>query len=170
MAEIKDVFLFYQRLMDLALIEARRAYGEGEVPVGAVLWFPDGTLLTERNRMEACMNPLAHAEMRLLQKATQKFSRHELPEAVLAVTLEPCPMCAGAITMARIGTLVFGARDPRYGACGSRFDIFGSPDLNHRPVIVTGIREWECRILITAFFRMRRREGRVESFQEETAC
>ena len=156
-------FAFYQELMDRALKEARIAFREGEVPVGAALWLPDGTILTDHNRMETCMNSLAHAEIRVLQRAQAKGYRHDLREAILAVTLEPCPMCAGALTLARLGTLVFGAEDPRVGACGTRFELFGHPIMNHRPVIVSGVRAWESRMLLKAFFGQRRSNKRAVS-------
>ena len=155
-----EAFAFYQELMDRALKEARIAFREGEVPVGAALWLPDGTILTDHNRIETCMNSLAHAEIRVLQQAQAKGYRHALREAILAVTLEPCPMCAGALTLARLGTLVYGAEDPRVGACGTRFELFGHPIMNHRPILVSGIRAWESRMLLKTFFRQRRSEKR----------
>ena len=151
----------HDKLMEAALAAARRAARAGEVPVGAALYH-DGKLLgTERNRMEARRDPTAHAEMLLLRGLTRypEIPRNEL---ILYVTLEPCPMCAGAIIMARIGTVVWGADDPRYGACGSVFRVLGEGLPAPQPRLIAGVREFECSELLRQFFKTIRRRDKLD--------
>ena len=143
--------------MDRALACARQAQEAGEVPVGAVLVDVDGVCLAEAgNAPIATHDPSAHAEMRVLRDAARKLSNYRLPGTTLYVTLEPCPMCAGALVHARVDRVVFAAADPRAGACGSVFDLVRSEALNHRIEIASGVREQESAALLKAFFAERR--------------
>ena len=135
---------------------AKAAEGEGEVPVGAVL-IAGGRVLGEGyNRPIGACDPTAHAEIVALRAAAAQAANYRLPGSTLYVTLEPCAMCAGAIVQARVERVVFGARDPRAGAAGSVFDVFGEARLNHRPVVTEGVLAEACGGLLTDFFRQRR--------------
>jgi len=154
-----------ERAMLLALEQARAAAALDEVPVGAVVLGPDGELLAaDHNRIETRHDPTAHAERLVLSAACAAAGATRLPPgSLLAVTLEPCAMCAGAIVLARPTWLLFGALDPKAGACGSLRDIVRDPRLNHRVGLLPRRREDECGALLTDFFRARRpaaaREG-----------
>lgn len=140
------------KFMAKALIEAKKAYEKGEVPVGAVV-VHDGKIIGRgHNRMESTKNPTAHAEMIALKKAAQKFGFLRLINCEMYVTIEPCIMCTGAIVLARIKTLYIGANDLKTGACGSAFDIINSNKLNHKVEIHSHIMEKECSELMTSFF------------------
>jgi tRNA(adenine34) deaminase len=152
-------------LMDLALAEARAALATGDVPIGAVVIGPDSRVLaTGRNEREAHGDPTAHAELVAIRAAAQALrdagsgDGWRLEDCTLVVTLEPCAMCAGAIVLARIPKVVFGAWDEKAGAVGSVFDILREPRLNHWVEVYPGVREAECAALLTNFFR-ERREG-----------
>jgi len=142
-----------------ALAAARRAASRREVPVGAALYSGDILLATAGNRMEARHDPTAHAEMILLRRMS-RWQGLEPGGMTLYITLEPCPMCAGAIIMARIGTVVWGAPDPRYGAGGSAFRVLGEGLPQPQPSIIAGICEEECSELIKLFFAKLRDEGK----------
>ncbi len=143
--------------MRMALKEAQKAQNEGEVPVGAIVVDKNGTIVAKAHNQSIARNdPTAHAEILALRKAGARLKNYRLAECILVVTVEPCPMCAGAAVWSRIKALVFGARDERYGACGSVFQIANSPKLNHRPEIVGGILEHECAGLMIQFFKERR--------------
>jgi tRNA(adenine34) deaminase len=147
--------------MEEALREARRAASEGEVPVGAVV-VRDGEILGRgRNQRELLKDPTAHAEMIALTQAAAAAGTWRLDGAAMVVTLEPCPMCAGALVNARVGRLLFGAADPKAGACGTLMNLVGDPRLNHRLPVVPGVRAAECAALLKDFFRARR-GGREE--------
>lgn len=140
--------------MDLALSEARATEGTGDVPIGAVVLDPDGRVIGRGyNRREADGDPTAHAEVLALRKASRALGSWRLEGCTLVVTLEPCAMCAGAIVLARVPTVVFGAWDPKAGACGSVFDIVRDPRLNHWVEVTGGVREAECAALLHEFFR-----------------
>ena len=146
-----------QDFMDRALACAREARDAGEVPVGAVLVSAEGECLAEAgNAPIATHDPSAHAEMLALRRAASKLGNYRLPGTTLYVTLEPCPMCAGALVHARVERIVFAAADPRAGACGSVFDLVRSDALNHRIEISSGVREEESAVLLRAFFAERR--------------
>lgn len=145
--------------MEEALREARRAAAEGEVPVGAVVVKDGKALGRGRNQRERLRDPTAHAEMIAITQAAEAVGTWRLDGATLFVTLEPCPMCAGALVNARMGRLVYGADDPKAGACGSLFDLPNDRRLNHRLPVVRGVRAAECGALLTEFFRARRRRG-----------
>lgn len=143
--------------MDLALSEAALTAGSGDVPIGAVVLDADGRVIgTGRNRREECGDPTAHAEVLALREAAAQRGEWRLEGCTLVVTLEPCAMCAGAIVLARVPTVVFGAWDPKAGACGSVFDIVRDPRLNHWVEVTGGVRESECAALLREFFRTHR--------------
>ena len=142
--------------MTRAVELARAAEAEGEVPVGAVLVAGDRVLGEGYNRPIGACDPTAHAEIVALRAAATQAANYRLSGSTLYVTLEPCAMCAGAIVQARVRRVVFGARDPRAGAAGSVFDVFGEKRLNHRPMITEGLLADDCGALLTDFFRQRR--------------
>jgi tRNA(adenine34) deaminase len=144
----------------LALDVARRAVGTGEVPVGAVLLDASGALLASaHNARETSGDPTAHAEILALRAAGAALGTWQLTGCTLAVTLEPCTMCAGAIVLARLDRVVFGAWDPKAGAAGSLWDVLRDRRLNHRPEVVGGVREDECAALLDRFFAGKRGPG-----------
>jgi tRNA(adenine34) deaminase len=143
--------------MRRALELARKAWDEGEVPVGAVL-VREGEIVAEGwNRPIAAHDPTAHAEIQTLQAAGRALGNYRLPDTTLYVTLEPCPMCAGAIVHARVARVVYGAGDPRAGAAGSVFDLLPSDErFNHRTACEGGVLAEEAAEMLRAFFRERR--------------
>jgi tRNA(adenine34) deaminase len=143
--------------MGAALAQARLALVAGEVPVGAVLLSPQGALLgAGHNLRQLTGDPTAHAEVLALRQAGQATGDWQLAGCTLVVTLEPCTMCAGALVLARIRRLVFGAWDDKAGAVGSLWDVVRDRRLNHRPEVLAGVREQECAALLTRFFADRR--------------
>ncbi len=142
--------------MRLALDEAARAAEAGDVPVGAVLLAPDGSLLAAgHNEREATGDPTAHAEVLAIRRAARALGEWRLTGCTLVVTLEPCTMCAGAIVQSRVERVVYGALDEKAGAAGSLWDVVRDRRLNHRPEVVQGVLERECSDRLTAFFRDR---------------
>jgi tRNA(adenine34) deaminase len=142
--------------MDEALALARGAAARGEVPVGAVV-VRDGVVVGRGGNAPIAGNdPTAHAEIAALREAAQAVGNYRLPGCELYVTLEPCAMCAGAIMHARIARLVYGAGDPKTGACGSVVDLFGEARLNHHATVTRGVRAGECGRLLSEFFAARR--------------
>src|SRR5438270_6355631 len=139
-----------------ALAEARRAADEGEVPIGSVVVFDGRIVGRGRNAREAEADPTAHAEMLALQEAARSLGRWRLTGATIYATLEPCPMCAGALVNARIDRLVYAVPDPKAGAAGTLFDIPRDPRLNHRVEVDSGVLAVECGELLSSFFRSRR--------------
>jgi tRNA(adenine34) deaminase len=144
--------------MEFALAEAREAPAHDDVPVGAVVARIDtGEVLARRhNERELAHDPTAHAEVLALRDAAAALGTWRLEECALVVTIEPCPMCAGAATAARIGAVVFGAPDPKAGACGSLYNLPVDPRLNHETEVVDGIRAAEAAELLADFFADRR--------------
>ena len=144
--------------MAYALGEAELALAHGDVPVGAVVvHLPSGEVVARaHNSRERDHDPTAHAELLALQAAARHAGTWRLTDHALVVTLEPCPMCAGAAWAARIGRLVFGAADPKAGAAGSLYNFSADPRLNHETVVVAGVRAGECGDLLSEFFRARR--------------
>jgi len=139
--------------MGLALEQARRALPGGDVPIGAVVVSAGGEVLAAaHNERELTGDPTAHAEVLALRRAAVRLGSWRLTGCSLVVTLEPCTMCAGALVLARIERLVFGAYDPKAGAVASLFDVVRDPRLNHRPEVVGGIAEEECSALLRDFF------------------
>ena len=142
--------------MGLALEEAAAAVAHGDVPVGAVV-LRDGEVIAQRhNERERAGDPTAHAEVLALRDAADIVGSWRLDGLTLVVTLEPCTMCAGALVSARIDQVVFGAADPKAGACGSLYNFGADPRLNHEFEVVAGVRADEAAALLTAFFRNRR--------------
>jgi len=142
--------------MRLALREAEHASKHHDVPIGAVI-VRDGELLASgHNERELRGDPTAHAEVLALREAARLDGSWRVLDAVLYVTLEPCAMCAGAVVLARLPRVVYGARDPKAGACGSVLDVLGEPRLNHRPEVSGGLLAEECGALLSAFFAARR--------------
>jgi tRNA(adenine34) deaminase len=142
--------------MGIAIERARSAEAHGDVPIGAAI-LRDGKLLAAAgNERELRRDPTAHAEILAIQAAAEALGGWRLPETTLYVTLEPCAMCAGAIVLARIPTVVIGAPDPKAGAAGSVLDVLSEPALNHRPELIIGVREAECAALLRDFFATRR--------------
>lgn len=140
-----------------ALDEARVGADEGEIPIGAVVLGPDGRVLAAaHNRRETLKDPTAHAEVIVLREAAARLDRWRLDDCTLVVTLEPCPMCAGAIVMARIPRLVFGAWNDDYGAAGSRWDLVRDRRLNHQTEVISGVRAPECGAMVREFLESRR--------------
>ncbi len=143
--------------MGVALREAGLASAAGEVPVGAVVLSRQGTVLaTGHNLREARADPTAHAEVLALRRAGEVLGDWQLTGCTLVVTLEPCTMCAGALVLARVRRLVFGAWDDKAGAVGSLWDVVRDRRLNHRPEVLAGVRQAECAQLLTRFFADRR--------------
>ena len=139
--------------MALALEEARAALATGDVPIGAVVLSPDGEVIGRgRNVREAEADPTGHAEVVALRQAARTHGSWRLDGCTLLVTLEPCTMCAGAIVLARVGTLVFGAYDDKAGAVGSLWDVVRDRRLNHRPQVVAGVAAEESVGLLADFF------------------
>jgi tRNA(adenine34) deaminase len=147
----------YDGLMQLALQEARTAQQAGEVPVGALVCDADGTVLaSDHNRRERDSDPTAHAEIEVLRHAAAQLGSWRLTGCTLVVTLEPCTMCAGALVLARVSRVVYGATDPKAGAVGSLWDVVRDRRLNHRPEVVSGVLAEECGQLLQAWFAERR--------------
>jgi len=142
--------------MRLALREAERALEHDDVPIGAVLARDGEVLATAHNERELRQDPTAHAEVIALREAARLAGSWRVLDAVVYVTLEPCAMCAGAIVLARTPRVVFGAADPKAGACGSVLDVLGEPRLNHRPDVAGGLLAQECGELLSEFFASRR--------------
>lgn len=142
--------------MRQALTLAREAQLRGEVPVGAVVVRAGAIVGRGGNAPVAASDPTAHAEITALRDAARALGNYRLPDCDLYVTLEPCVMCAGAIMHARIRRLVFGARDPKTGACGSVVDLFADARLNHHATVLGGVAPEECGALLTGFFAARR--------------
>ena len=145
--------------MQMALAEAQAAASAGEVPVGAVLVGPDGTVLAlARNAMRRDNDPTAHAEIAAIRAACAALGNERLSDCDLYVTLEPCPMCAGAIAEARIRRLYYGAADIKGGAVDNGVALFDQKSCHHRPEVIGGLRESECAALLKEFFALRRNE------------
>jgi tRNA(adenine34) deaminase len=143
-------------MMRRALQLAERAAGHGDVPIGAVVARDEEVLGQAGNERELRRDPTAHAEVLALREAAERLGGWRLLETTIYVTLEPCPMCAGAITLARVPRLVFGAADPKGGAVGSVIDLFAEPVVNHRPAVEGGLLAEESAALLADFFSSRR--------------
>jgi tRNA(adenine34) deaminase len=145
--------------MELALEEAQRAAAEGEVPVGSVIVSLDeGVIASAHNQRERLADPTAHAEMIAMTQAAQALGSWRLHRCVLYVTLEPCPMCAGAVIQARLPMVVYGCADPKAGACETLYRLLSDPRLNHRAEVVGGVLADRCAAVLGDFFAARRRE------------
>ncbi|WP_240648137.1 tRNA adenosine(34) deaminase TadA [Pararobbsia silviterrae] len=148
--------------MQLAIDAARQAQAAGEVPVGAVVVRDGEVIATGFNQPIGTHDPSAHAEMVALRHAARVLGNYRLPGCELYVTLEPCLMCAGVIMHSRISRVVYGARDPKTGACGSVVDAFAELRLNHHATVVGGVLETECATQLKQFFADRREAIRIE--------
>jgi tRNA(adenine34) deaminase len=142
--------------MRLALREAERALEHEDVPIGAVIVHDGEVVGAGHNERELRQDPTAHAEILALREAATALGSWRVLDSVLYVTLEPCAMCAGAIVLARVPRVVFGASDPKAGACGSVLDVLAEPRLNHRPEVAGGLLAGECGALLSEFFASRR--------------
>ena len=142
--------------MAIALGQARDALAHGDVPVGAVTLLDGQVVSARHNERQLTGDPTAHAEILALRETAVAMGGWRLTEVTLVVTLEPCPMCAGALLAARVGRLVFGASDPRAGACGTLYNLCGDPRLNHEVPITPGVRAPECSALLSSFFAGKR--------------
>jgi tRNA(adenine34) deaminase len=152
--------------MAIALAEARSAAAEGEVPVGAVCLVEGQVVARRHNERERASDPTAHAELLALREAAGAMGGWRLRDATIVVTLEPCPMCAGALVAARVSRLVYGASDPKAGACGTLYNLCADPRLNHEIAVTGGVRAGECGALLTSFFADRRNDrASGESFE-----
>ena len=150
----------HNHYMRLALEEARQALLEDEVPIGAVIVRGEQVIASAHNQREQLRDPTAHAEMIAITQAATAVGDWRLEECALYVTLEPCPMCAGAILQARIPLVVFGATDPKAGAVHSLFHLLTDERLNHRCQVIPGVMGAECGEILTRFFQMQRKLGK----------
>jgi tRNA(adenine34) deaminase len=140
------------QLMGLALDEAARATAHGDVPIGAIVVVDGEVVASRHNERELLGDPTAHAEVLALRDAAARLGRWRLDDATLVVTLEPCPMCAGAAISARVARIVFGAADPKAGATGTLYNLCADPRLNHNPAVQHGVRAAEASEQLTRFF------------------
>jgi tRNA(adenine34) deaminase len=143
--------------MKLALVEARKAFDLGEVPIGAVLVIDGQVVASGHNMREQWHDATAHAEVIAIREACRSLKRWRLTGATLYVTIEPCPMCAGALVMSRVDRLVYGSPDYKAGAVESLFNVVANPALNHRLAVTAGVLADECSGIMKEFFRMRRK-------------
>ena len=144
--------------MELALAEARQAAGKGEVPVGAVALREGEVVAAGHNQRESSGDPTAHAEILALRAAAATVGGWRLADLTVVVTLEPCPMCAGALVAARVRRVVFGASDPRAGACGTLYNLCADPRLNHEVQVTGGVAAKACGEVLSSFFADKRRD------------
>jgi tRNA(adenine34) deaminase len=167
-AAIDDGAAFDRAMMSRALELAGEARNVGEVPVGALVVRSGRIIAQAYNLRETLRDPTAHAERLALTWAGRELGSWRLDECVLYVTLEPCAMCAGAIVLSRISRLVYGAIDPKAGACESLYQLASDPRLNHRPEITAGVLAAECGEILTEFFQKRRRFRKLPSVDSPT--
>lgn len=157
MSEIEgQVWQKHHRFMTRAFMLAEQAFDEGEVPVGAVVVRNEQIIGKGYNQVQRLNDPTAHAEMIAISAACETMDEKYLSECTLYVTLEPCPMCAGAAVWSKLGGIVFGATDAKAGGCGSVFNISSNKKLNHQAEVIQGVMEAECEHLMKAFFKDRR--------------
>ncbi len=150
----------HERWMRAALQLARRAFDDGEVPIGAVIVHNEQIIGEAYNQRETLNDPTAHAEMIAITQAAQALESWRLLECTMYVTLEPCVMCAGAIVLARLPTVIYGTTDPKAGACHTLFQITNDPRLNHRATVIGGVLQDECRAILQEFFAQQRALGK----------
>ena len=148
----------HDQFMQIALQEAQAAFEENEVPIGAVIVKGGRLIASAHNQTEALRDPTAHAEMIAITQAAESLNSWRLDECAMYATLEPCPMCAGAIVQARIPMVIYGAADPKGGAVHSLFRMLGDARLNHRAEVTSGVQADRCGAILTEFFRTRRLE------------
>jgi tRNA(adenine34) deaminase len=150
----------HEHFMRLALAEAEAAFAENEVPIGAVIVHSDRVIAAAHNQREQLRDPTAHAEMVAITQAAETLGSWRLIDCTLYVTLEPCPMCAGAIVQARIPLVVYGASDPKAGAVATLYQLLSDRRLNHQAQIVPGVLGQQCGSLLTRFFEAQRKLGK----------
>lgn len=150
----------HERWMRLALDAARQAYEEQEVPVGAIIVHDGRVIASAYNQREQLQDPTAHAEMVAITQAAEALGSWRLLDCTLYVTLEPCPMCAGAIVQARIPTVIYGTTDPKAGACHSLFQITNDTRLNHQVAVLGGVLAQDCKLILQEFFAEQRAQGK----------
>jgi tRNA(adenine34) deaminase len=160
MSMIDEVEASHRHFMRMALREAEQAFLEDEVPVGAVIVHGDEVIAAAHNQREQLHDPTAHAEMIAITQAAEALGSWRLDACVLYVTLEPCPMCAGAIVQARVPWVVYGAADPKAGAVDSLFTLLRDPRLNHRCQTTSGVLGAECGEILSRFFQAKRKLGK----------
>jgi len=146
--------------MRQALDQARAAFEKDEVPVGAVVMHEERVIAQAYNQRETLNDPTAHAEMIAITQAAEALGSWRLSDCTLYVTLEPCPMCAGAIVQSRLPTVIFGATDPKGGGCQSLYAITNDERLNHRSIVIGGVLEQECSTILSEFFQKQRGLGK----------
>ncbi len=167
MPESPPLFSDDERFMREAIREAFVARDEGEVPIGAVIVSGSEVIARGHNRREMRLDPTAHAEMEAIRAAVGLFPSWRLENCTLYVTLEPCPMCSGAILLSRIQRVVYGCSDPKAGAARTLYELLTDPRLNHRCELRSGVLQEECRALLTDFFRERRKKQKDSSFKKD---
>jgi len=149
--------LNYIKFMNLAIVEAQKAAVNDEIPIGAALIAENDELLSvAHNQTIACKDPTAHAEILALRRAAYKVGNYRLLNTTLYVTVEPCPMCMGAVIHARVSRVIFGAHDPKWGAAGSLYNFAADKRFNHQPEVIAGVCKADCKTLIQEFFRQKR--------------
>lgn len=146
------------KYMELALNEAKKAQEIDEVPIGCVIVYHDKVIAKGHNTREHDQHVFSHAEINAIKEASDKLGSWRLEECDIYITLEPCIMCAGAITQARFRNVIFGASDPKGGAYGSNIDLLETPGLNHYPNVIKGIMKEECSLLIKEYFKSKRKK------------
>jgi tRNA(adenine34) deaminase len=145
------------KYMKAALTEAEKAQKKGEVPIGAVLVLDNKDVLASAHNQTITLNdPTAHAEILALRSAAEAIGNYRLLNTILYVTVEPCPMCMGAVIHARVSQVIYGTRDPRWGAAGSLYNFAADQRFNHQPEVIEGVCKKECKSLIQDFFRQKR--------------
>lgn len=160
----------HEKYMQLALAEARKAADIGEIPIGAVLVCGEKIIAAAHNMRESWQDGTAHAEIIVIQEACKKLGRWRLSGCTLYVTVEPCPMCSGAIVNSRIDTVVYGCPDVKAGGAESIFNIITNPNLNHCAEVISGVCEEECAQVMKNFFQRRRKENKAKKQQTAAGC
>lgn len=160
----------HEEYMRLALEEARKAAAIGEIPIGAVLVCGGEVIAAAHNMRESWQDSTAHAEIIVIQEACKKLGRWRLSGCTLYVTVEPCPMCSGAIVNSRIDTVVYGCPDVKAGGAESIFNIITNPNLNHCAEVISGVCEEECAQVMKNFFQRRRKENKAKKQQTAAGC
>lgn len=156
--------------MKEALEEAKKAYEKDEVPIGAVMVRNDKIIARGYNKRNTMKNPLYHAEIEIINEASKEVNDWRLEDCTLYVTVEPCPMCAGAIVQARIPRVVFGTRNKKAGCAGSVLDVLNEPMLNHQVDVTEGVLEYECSEIMSSFFREFRKRMKQKKEGENCGC
>ncbi len=159
-APYDDLLSPHDYWMRQALDQARFAFEQGEVPVGAIVVQGEYIIGIGCNQRETLKDPTAHAEIMAITQAAQTLGSWRLIDCTLYATLEPCPMCAGAIVQARIPTVIYGTTDPKAGACHSLFQITDDPRLNHRATVIGGVMQADCKAILQEFFQLQRSLGK----------